>query len=213
REARWRVLLATRANFSPIFMMFPDARRALPSRAAAAMTSRPESTFTDDGGVAHRLWRIADPAAIGAFADALARPKAYIADGHHRYATALRYRDEHGPEGAWTLGYFTPLEAPGLVVLPYHRILQEGPSLEAARRALDGHFRLGTTEGTRGAARAAGRTPAPPAPPTDRGWGGGGRADARQEHVLPPEAALGAGDPSSSWGVLAAHPPGSEVRR
>ena len=138
REDRWRVLLATRANFSPIFMMFPDARGAFASLAAAAMTSRPESTFTDDAGVAHRLWRIADPAAIAAFADALARPKAYIADGHHRYATALRYRDEHGPDGAWTLGYFTPLEAPGLVV----------------------HFRLSTTSDTREAARAAGASTA-----------------------------------------------------
>ena len=161
REDRWRVLLATRANFSPIFMMFPDARGAFASLAAAATTSRPESMFTDDGGVAHRLWRISDPAAIAAFADALARPKAYIADGHHRYATALRYRDEHGPEGAWTLGYFTPLEAPGLVVLPYHRILQEGPRLEAARRALEKDFRLGTTADTRGAAREAGRSTAP----------------------------------------------------
>ena len=160
REDRWRVLLATRANFSPIFMMFPDARGAFASLAAAAMTSRPESMFTDDAGVAHRLWRIADPAAIAAFADALARPKAYIADGHHRYATALRYRDEHGPDGAWTLGYFTPLEAPGLVVLPYHRILQEGPRLEAARRALDRHFRLSTTSDTREAARAAGASTA-----------------------------------------------------
>jgi uncharacterized protein (DUF1015 family) len=160
REDRWRVLLATRANFSPIFMMFPDARGAFASLAAAAMTSRPESAFTD-GGVAHRLWRITDPAAIAAFADVLARPKAYIADGHHRYATALRYRDEHGPEGAWTLGYFTPLEAPGLVVLPYHRMLQDGPRLEAARRALEKHFRLGTTADTREAAREAGRSTAP----------------------------------------------------
>jgi uncharacterized protein (DUF1015 family) len=160
REDRWRVLLATRANFSPILMMFPDARGTFASLAATAMTSRPESTFADDGGVAHRLWRIADPAAIAAFADALARPKAYIADGHHRYATALRYRDEHGPEGAWTLGYFTPLEAPGLVVLPYHRILAQGPSLTKARRALEGRFRLSTTSDTREAARETGASAA-----------------------------------------------------
>jgi uncharacterized protein (DUF1015 family) len=153
REDRWRVLLATRANFSPIFMMFPDAGGRFASLAATAMGSPPESAYSDDGGVAHRLWRIVDPAAVAAFAQALAAPKAYIADGHHRYATALRYRDEHGPEGAWTLGYFTPLDAPGLVVLPYHRILERGPSLAEARRALEAGFRLTEAAGAREAAR------------------------------------------------------------
>jgi len=83
RADRWRVLLATRANFSAIFMMFPDARGAFASLAATAMAAPPVSSYTDDGGVAHRLWRIADPAAIAAFAGALAEPTAYIADGHH----------------------------------------------------------------------------------------------------------------------------------
>ena len=161
REDRWRVLLATRANFSPIFMMFRDARGVFAALAASAMRARPASAFTDDGGVVHRLWRIADLSAIAAFAGALAAPTAYIADGHHRYATALRYRDEHGPEGAWTLGYFTPLEAPGLVVLPYHRILEEGPGLDAARHALERHFRLSAAADVREAARDAGGSTAP----------------------------------------------------
>lgn len=161
REDRWRVLLATRANFSPIFLMFPDAGGRFASLAAGAMASPPASAHTGDGGVAHRLWRIVDPAAIAAFAEALAAPRAYIADGHHRYATALRYRDEHGPEGAWTLGYFTPLDAPGLVVLPYHRILERGPSLVAVRRSLEGSFRVSEAAGAREAARQAARSTAP----------------------------------------------------
>jgi uncharacterized protein (DUF1015 family) len=161
REDRWRVLLATRANFSPIFMMFADARGAFAALAASVMASSPACAFTDDGGVVHRLWRVADPSAIAAFAGALAGPTAYIADGHHRYATALRNRDEHGPAGAWTLGYFTPLEAPGLVVLPYHRILETGPGLEAARHALEGHFRLRAAADSREAARDAAGSAAP----------------------------------------------------
>jgi uncharacterized protein (DUF1015 family) len=161
RDDRWRVLLATRANFSPIFLMFPDEQGRFGSRAAAVTASAPAAAFTDDGGVGHRLWRIADPAAIEAFTEALARPTAYIADGHHRYATALRYRDENGPDGAWTLGYFTPIEAPGLVVLPYHRILSEGPDLEAARQALEGRFLLSPAAGTREAARQAGHSTMP----------------------------------------------------
>jgi uncharacterized protein (DUF1015 family) len=173
REDRWRVLLATRANFSAIFMMFPDAGRAFASLAATAMAAPPASSYTDDGGVGHRLWRVADPAAIAAFTRALAEPKAYIADGHHRYATALRYRDEHGPEGAWTLGYFSPIEAPGMVVLPYHRILAAGPRLDQARRALERHFRLDATSDAREAARATAASAAPYAfGLAERGQGG-----------------------------------------
>ena len=77
--------------------------------------------------------RRATPGRVGRFQALLGGVKAYIADGHHRHATALRYRDAIGPDGAWTLGYFTPMEAPGLLVQPYHRILSEGPSLEEAR--------------------------------------------------------------------------------
>ncbi|PYQ18052.1 MAG: hypothetical protein DMF79_15980, partial [Acidobacteria bacterium] len=72
----------------------------------------------------------------------------------HRYATALRYRDAHGKDGAWTLGYFTPLGVPGLVVLPYHRILAEGPSLEEARSKLGHHFDLAPAPGVAAAAAA-----------------------------------------------------------
>ena len=190
REDRWRVLLATRANFSAIFMMFPDGDGRFASLAASSTASPPTSGFTDDGGVGHRLWRISDPAAVATFVAALARPTAYIADGHHRYATALRYRDEHGPEGAWTLGYFTPLEAPGLVVLPYHRILDDGPDLAGARRALAEGFTLGSADGVRAAARQAAASRKPYAFALAEPGGGGLVAEARPEAaaLLPAEA-------------------------
>jgi len=142
REDRWKVLLATRANLSPIFLMFPDPENRFVTLLADAIGQPALLRCTDDGAVAHRLWRVTDATAIAAFQGLLAGRKAYIADGHHRYATALRYRDAHGPEGAWTLGYFTPMGAPGLRVLPYHRLLAEGPSLEEAREKLRGHFDL-----------------------------------------------------------------------
>lgn len=143
KEDRWRVLLSTRANFSPIFLMFPDPEARFSVMASEAMVRKPLSTYCDDGGVGHRVWRIADPEAVASFQRLLATPKAYIADGHHRHATALRYRDEFGAEGAWTLGYFTPMDAPGLLVLPYHRILAQGPSLAEARARLEaGPFRV-----------------------------------------------------------------------
>ena len=161
REDRWRVLLATRANFSPIFLMVPDASGRFADLAAAAMSGAPAAAYRDDAGVAQRLFRVTDEAAIAALRQALAGVKAYIADGHHRYSTALRYRDEKGPEGAWTLGYFTPMEAPGLLVLPYHRILSAGPSRDDARRALLGKFLVNEVEGAARAARDAGESTMP----------------------------------------------------
>lgn len=155
REDRWKLLLATRANFSPIFLMFPDPESRFAALVADAVGYPAALRYTDDGGVAHRLWRVTDPAALDGFRGLLGARKAYIADGHHRYATALRFRDAHGPEGAWTLGYFTPMDAPGLLVLPYHRILAEGPSLDEARARLAGHFDLTPARDVAAAAAAA----------------------------------------------------------
>jgi uncharacterized protein (DUF1015 family) len=161
KEDRYRVLKATRANFSPIFLMAADREGRLAQRLEASGEKPPDLTYADDGGVQHRLWRVIDPATVGAFQDALAATKAYIADGHHRYATALRYRDETSPDGAWTLGYFTPLESPGLVVLPYHRILSAGPTVEEARTSLQGLFLLNEVAGVAAAASAAAHSTMP----------------------------------------------------
>jgi uncharacterized protein (DUF1015 family) len=151
REDRFRLLKAARANFSPIFLMFPDAERRFANAFAQGAVGPPSHTYTDDGGVFHRLWTVTAPEAVRDLQQALRAPKSYIADGHHRYATALRYRDETGPMGAWTFGYFTPLDDPGLVILPYHRVLETAPRLDQAREALRGTF-LVTDVGDAGAA-------------------------------------------------------------
>ncbi len=161
KEDRWRVLNATRANFSPIFLMFPDPQARFAALAADAIAALPAAQFTDDGQVSHRLWRVTEASAIGALQQLLGGAKSYIADGHHRHATALRYRDANGPDGAWTLGYFTPLEAPGLLVLPYHRILSQGPTLDEAAEKLRGRFRVSRRENAETAAASAGASRAP----------------------------------------------------
>jgi uncharacterized protein (DUF1015 family) len=161
KEDRWRVLNATRANFSPIFMMFPDSSGQFTTAAHAAAKATPALHYTDDGGVEHRLWRVPAGPAATEFVDLLTGTKAYIADGHHRYATALRYRDAKGPDGAWTLGYFTPMEASGLVIQPYHRILSEGPSREEAKAALAGNFRLTDVADVTSAAGVVARSTTP----------------------------------------------------
>ena len=161
KEDRWRVLLATKANFSPIFLMFPDPSASFTTLVLEAIGQRPVGQYTDDGEVGHRLWRVEEDSLVRRFQGLLAGVKSYIADGHHRHATALRHRDAVGPDGAWTLGYFTPIEAPGLRVEPYHRILAEGPSLEEAGGRLRAAFRLTPRKDAAEAAAAVAASTAP----------------------------------------------------
>jgi hypothetical protein len=74
----------------PIFLMLSDPQRAFAAELRAAAHGAPALDVTDDGGVRQRLWRVTAQAAIERFRAHL-RARAYIADGHHRYATALRY--------------------------------------------------------------------------------------------------------------------------
>jgi uncharacterized protein (DUF1015 family) len=161
KEDRWRVLLATKANFSPIFLMFPDPAATFGTLVLEAIGHPPVAQYSDEGGVGHRMWRVQEPGLVARFRELLGRVKSYIADGHHRHATALRYRDAVGPDGAWTLGYFTPIEAPGLVVRPYHRILSEGPSLDEAGKRLPSGFRLTRQPDVAAAVSAVAASPAP----------------------------------------------------
>jgi uncharacterized protein (DUF1015 family) len=189
KEDRYKVLRETRANFSPIFLMSQDPDGALAAGLEAARQAAPIATYTDDGSVAHRLWRVTDAAALGAFQRSLARSKSYIADGHHRYATALRYRDAVAAEGAWTFGYFTPLDSPGLLVLPYHRLLGAGPTLGEARKKLGGAFLLNDAPDAATAAREAAQSTMPYAFALAEPGGGALVAEAlpEAEDLLPAE--------------------------
>jgi uncharacterized protein (DUF1015 family) len=162
KEDRYKLLKATKANFSPIFLMLEDEGNAVAQKLKALATGTPTAAYTDDTQVLNRMFAVTDPATVSWLRDAFAKRRAYIADGHHRYATALRYRDEvAGPEGAWTLGYFAPIGDPGMVVLPYHRILSEGPSLDEAKKRLAGKFLLNEVKGVAEAAKAAAHSTMP----------------------------------------------------
>ncbi len=152
KEDRFSVLKATRANFSPIFLFFED-EGAFAKAASRAKESHPVlSTYTDDDGIAHTLWAVTTPDQIGELAKSAGSGPSYIADGHHRYATAQRYLRKVGPEGGCTYGYFCPNDE-GLLVLPYHRIIFGAPTAAEVMSRLEGKYLLSAAESAEKAAR------------------------------------------------------------
>jgi len=129
---RLELLRATRANTSPIFGMTDGGPMALLSGAAAAPVAT--ARFGDDR---HTLARVLDTQSVARFKDALRKERVYIADGHHRYETALTYATElgAGPDSTESsvLTYLCALDDPGLRILATHRLVAGGrAALDAA---------------------------------------------------------------------------------
>jgi uncharacterized protein (DUF1015 family) len=136
KEDRYKLLRATGVNTSPVVAVYDDPSGTGP-RVIDAVTARAADVdLTDDDGVRHRLWAIeADgdgAAAVAPLLDAAAHGPVTIADGHHRYETALRYRDERrmsrsceeDPAFDYILTLFVDAGAEPLTVLPTHRIVR-----------------------------------------------------------------------------------------
>jgi uncharacterized protein (DUF1015 family) len=128
---RLELLRATRTNTSPVFGMI-DAAGPIATLAAAG---REVARAVALNGDAHRLLAVTNPDAIAAFADAVKGERVYIADGHHRYETALTYANERraGPDASerFTLASLSALDDPGLRIFATHRVIT------GARAALD----------------------------------------------------------------------------
>lgn len=136
---RLRLYRATHADLSQIFLLFPDDDGSVRSDLEATVAGLPDSAWReahDGDGNTHRCAVVSGTAAERIAAALGGRP-VYIADGHHRYETALAYRDERragGDTGADTLMvYLCSLSDPGLEVFPTHRLLHGIPRLSLAR--------------------------------------------------------------------------------
>ena len=145
KSDRLNLLRATRAHFGQIFMLYSDPAKTaeeLLFADGAAGETLPEIEVTDEYGVLHRVWKISDPAKINLLTTSLEDKKLIIADGHHRYETALTYaRERTGarPPGASertasgltqppvpelaAMMTFINMDSEGLVILPTHRVV------------------------------------------------------------------------------------------
>ena len=139
REDRYKLLRATGVNTSPVVGLFDDASATTAERLARLTAAPADVDVTDDDGVQHRLWAVAADGEGAAAGDALALIAAasagpvVIADGHHRYETALRYRDERrmtrsceeDPAFDYLLMLFLEARGEPLTVLPTHRLVRD----------------------------------------------------------------------------------------
>jgi len=149
KSDRLNLLKATRAHFGQIFMLYSDPAGSV-ERILYDKNGPAEAEVTDDYGVLHRLWRVEDQAAIRLLIAAMADKKLIIADGHHRYETALNYSREHAPASlaraehstselphpaypeAAVMMTFVNMDSDGLVILPTHRVVHDLPGFDAA---------------------------------------------------------------------------------
>ena len=169
KDDRFNLMKETFANISPIYSLFDDTDHTVDG-IIERITERPCISYAEYEGVTHRIYSVSgqDSAAVkAAFKD----KQIYIADGHHRYETALRFKEYCSETGkdlqaaSYTLMACIPLQHPGLVVLPTHRAInlrsdfdtesflkdcstlfeQKQLSYEEAVKEMDGNFKKGIT--------------------------------------------------------------------
>ncbi len=129
---RLDLLRTTRAHYEQLFLLYEDA-----GEVASLLTPKPGTAPTidvaDEYGVAHRVWQISDAGAVASVQAKMRNKKLVIADGHHRYETALNFRDEcraaagtgSNPQAPYefVMMTFVNMNDPGLLVLPTHRVV------------------------------------------------------------------------------------------
>jgi len=130
---RLNLMRATGANFGHIFMLYSDPQRRV-SQLLQSFTEKEPSLLqaSDDFGAVHKMWRVSHPETISQVQQALADKELFIADGHHRYETAVNYAEEMRQKGVKPIGNesyenrmmtLVNMEEPGLVILPTHRLI------------------------------------------------------------------------------------------
>ncbi|MGW6304450.1 DUF1015 family protein [Streptomyces niveus] len=155
-EDRAALMRATATNLEPLLLTYRSEGEATGTTAVIERTVRrtPLLSTTTDDGFSHRLWSVTDPAELAEIETDLADRQALIADGHHRWATYLRLREEHPPgaAGPWAYGLVLLVDTARhpLQVRAIHRLLHRLPVADAlaALKDVPGSFRVRTIDGT-----------------------------------------------------------------
>ena len=133
KQDRLELLRHTRTQFEQIFMLYEDPARHIDALMDETSRQKPTVRLNDEYGVEHTMWSVTTPGEIQFIEARMSDKKLIIADGHHRYETALAYRDEmHAANGSdWMPMTFFNMNSPGLTVLPTHRVLTNLPGFDS----------------------------------------------------------------------------------
>ena len=146
---RLELLRATRSHYEQLFLLYEDAGQI---DSLLTTSEKPVIDVVDEYGVIHRVWQISDPEVIASVQNAMSDKKLVIADGHHRYETALNFRNEcreaakdknRDAPYEFVMLTFVNMNDPGLLVLPTHRVVHSLSSfsiesfLKAARELFE----------------------------------------------------------------------------
>ncbi|GAB4108590.1 MAG: DUF1015 domain-containing protein [Phycisphaeraceae bacterium] len=158
KEDRLKLMRATQAQLSPIFGLYSDPDQTV-GRLLDEVIGVGEPTFfgkTHDDDVLHEVWAVDDEARVAAFREALEPKDLFIADGHHRYNTALNYYNELKASGrpignaAYCLFVLVSMQDPGMIVLPTHRVIGNMPGFDfdRFRQVAEGRLNITPVAGT-----------------------------------------------------------------
>lgn len=130
---RLNMLRTVQKNLEQVFLMYPDPENKTIDFFKEITKTAPLIKVTDPDGVEHTTWEVTDPEKIQYIQQVLSEKIMVINDGHHRYESALAYRDEMRAKADWTddsafnfhMCYMVPIQDEGLMILPTHRLLKE----------------------------------------------------------------------------------------
>ncbi len=133
RADRIELLRHTHAQTGQLFLLYDDPSKQIDTWLEQVARTSPEVELHDEFGVTHRMWPVPEPAFAERIQKAMAGKSIVIADGHHRYETALNYRDEcrtragkADPQAAYefAMATFINTHSKGLTILPTHRLVR-----------------------------------------------------------------------------------------
>lgn len=141
KEDRLNLMKATNCNFSQIYSLYMDGGKNTIGKIDALSSGKADIQLTDSEGVTHKMWIVTNEKAISEICEDFIDRKLYIADGHHRYETALNYRNYQRENGDAVEGdacdyqmmMLVDMEHPGLVVFPTHRLVRNLADFDAEK--------------------------------------------------------------------------------
>ena len=153
---RLNMLRTAQKNLEPVFLIFSDPENQISSFFAEPTKAPPTTQVEDSAKIKHAVWQITDPQKIKFLQQALEGKAFVITDGHHRYESALAYRDEKRTQEPWTedsafnfhMSYMVPVQDKGLIVLPTHRLLKKFKLTRAVMQQLKKFFTVTETTPT-----------------------------------------------------------------